>query len=176
MDWPDETVVPSGIVKSWIYVRLFVQVGVGVGVGIRIVGTVVGTAVTTGAVTGLVCGSSVGGIKNVGVEDGAQALRIKTKANNMACRLKLGERRVFITPKILLGRSILPPQYMQLFFGCRADRRFISAIGTHIERQGNFTAERFLTDHIFNFGQQFGILANIFLGIFASLTEAGIAI
>ena len=123
------------------------------GVGIRTAGTVVGAAVTTSAVTGLTCGSSVGGTKNVGVEDGAQALRIKTKANNMACRLKLGERRVFITPKILLGRSILPPQYMQLFFGCRADGRFITAIGTHIERQGNFTAECFLTDYIFNFGQ-----------------------
>jgi hypothetical protein len=87
-----------------------VQVGVGVGVGIRTVGTVVGAAVTTGAVTGLICGSSVGGIKNVGVEDGLQALRMKTKAKNMACRLRLGERRVFITPKILLERSMLPPQ------------------------------------------------------------------
>jgi hypothetical protein len=76
----------------------------------KTVGTVVGAAVTIGAVTGLTCGRSVGGTKNVGVEDGAQALRSKTNANNMACRIKLGERRVFIAPKIVLGRKDIPPQ------------------------------------------------------------------
>ena len=85
------------------------QAGVGVGKEIETVGIVVETAVTTSGVTALSCGSSVGGMKNGGVEDGAQALRIKTKANNMAYRLKLGERRIFMAPKYYWGRKKTPP-------------------------------------------------------------------
>ena len=85
MDCPDGILDPSGIVKSWIKVRLFVQVGVGV--GILIVGIVVGNAFTTTGVFGMSCTDSVGGTKNTGVAGGVQAPWINRKTNNIASQL-----------------------------------------------------------------------------------------
>ena len=74
------------------------------------VGIMDGAAVTGRAVNGMICGGSVGGMKKVGVDDGEQELRNNTIINKMTHWLKLCVRRDFITPEILLGRSIHPPQ------------------------------------------------------------------
>ena len=86
------------------------EFGVEDGIRIGMVGIIVGAAVTGRLVNEMICGGSEGGMKKVGVDDGVQESRIKTITNNMTYRLKLGVKRDFITPEILLRRSIYPPQ------------------------------------------------------------------
>ena len=162
--------VPSGIVRSVMKVKPSVQEEGDVGDAKEMmVGMIVGGSGSSFGVGGMAVTSFAGGMYGVGVRSGVHAGTRKMIAIQNS-EMQVALIRFTVSQKSQ-GHDILRAPESILFFS----RGFINFI-IHVQLHEYVAFQCFLADEVLDLQCQVGILAQVLLGVFTTLSKANIAV